>query len=341
MVSHIGTPTYYVSMPSYSLKKYDKRMLLDMYYKMLLIRRFEEKAVELYRRGEIPGIGHPYVGQEAVAVGACTALRTTAPKGYVLSTHRGHGHSLAMGVNPRHLMAELLGKRTGVCKGIGGSMHSSEPGAGLIFTSAIVGGSIPIAVGVALAMKIKREDGVAISFFGDGATNTGAFHEALNLAGVWKLPVVFICENNFYAISTHVREAVAAREIVDRAIAYGMLGISVDGNDVIAVYEVTREAIERARKGEGPTFIECKTYRWLDHGFYFLGKYRPDEEVELWKRRCPIRMFKEKLLGEGVASNEELIEVEARVEAEIEDAVKFARESEPPDLELARQLVYV
>jgi len=325
----------------HSLKIYPKDLLLDMYYKMLLIRRFEETAAELYKRGEIPGIGHPYVGQEAVAVGVCTALKRTVSRGYVFSTHRGHGHSLVMGVDPRYLMAELLGKKTGICRGIGGSMHASEPDVGLIFTSAIVGGNIPIAVGVALAIKMKKEDGVVVSFFGDGATNTGAFHEALNLAAVWRLPVVFVCENNFYAISTHVRKSTAAREIVDRAIAYNMSGVSVDGNDVIAVFEVAKNAIEKASRGEGPVFIEAKTYRWMDHGFYYLGKYRPDEEVEAWKRRCPIKMFKERLLNERIVTQEELAHIEARVESAIEDAVKFARESEPPDLEFAKQFVYI
>jgi pyruvate dehydrogenase E1 component alpha subunit len=324
-----------------SLKKYPKDILLDIYYKMLLIRRFEETAVDLYKRGEIPGIGHPYIGQEAVAVGISTALKTTVPKGYVLSNHRGHGHSLAMGVDPKHLMAELLGKKTGVCKGIGGSMHSSEPDVGLIFSSAIVGGTIPIAVGIALAIKLKKEDGVAVSFFGDGATNTGAFHEALNLATVWKLPVVFVCENNFYAISTHVHKSTAAREIADRAIAYNMPGMSVDGNDVIAVFEAAKEAIERAKRGEGPTLINAKTYRWTDHGFYYIGKYRSDEEVEMWKQRCPIKMFKEKLSNEGIVTPEELAQIEAKVEREIEEAVRFARESEPPDLDFAKQFIYI
>jgi len=315
-----------------------KDKLLEMYYKMVLIRRFEEEVVELYKVGEIPGIAHGYIGQEAVAVGVCSALRKDD---YILSTHRGHGHSLAKGIEPKHLMAELMGKKTGVCKGIGGSMHSTEPGVGVIFTSAIVGGSIPIAVGVALAVKMLRRDNVVVSFFGDGATNTGAFHEALNLASLWKLPVIFVCENNFYAISTHVSKSVSAREIVDRAIAYNMPGKVVDGNDVIAVYEATLEAVARARRGEGPTFIECRTYRWLDHGMYYLGPYRPVEEVELWKMKCPIKKFKHRLLSEGIATEDELKRIEERVEKEIEEAVKFARESEEPDLEFVKQFVYV
>ncbi|MEM0361203.1 MAG: thiamine pyrophosphate-dependent dehydrogenase E1 component subunit alpha [Sulfolobales archaeon] len=321
-----------------SLSSLKKELLLDMYYKMVLVRRFEEKVVELYRAGEIPGIAHGYIGEEAVAVGVCSALRRDD---YILSTHRGHGHSLAKGIDPKYLMAELYGKKTGVCKGIGGSMHSTEPDVGVIFSSAIVGGNIPIAVGVALAFKMRKEDRVVVSFFGDGATNTGAFHEALNLASIWKLPIIFVCENNFYAISTHVSKSVAAKEIVDRAIAYNMPGVVVDGNDVLAVYDVTLKAVERARRGEGPTLIEARTYRWLDHGMYYLGKYRPDEEVMMWKQRCPIKLLKERLLKEGIATELELSKLEERVALEIDEAVRFARESEEPDLDFVKQFVYV
>jgi pyruvate dehydrogenase E1 component alpha subunit len=321
-----------------NVKSLNKELLLDMYYKMVLIRRFEEKLVELYRIGKIPGIAHGYIGEEAVAVGVCSALRKDD---YILSTHRGHGHSLAKGVDPKYLMAELMARKTGVCKGIGGSMHSTEPEVGVIFSSAIVAGSIPIAVGVALAFKMRREDRVVVSFFGDGATNRGTFHEALNLASIWKLPVVFVCENNFYAISAHVSRFVSAKEIVDRAIAYNIPGKVVDGNDVLAVYEVALEAVERARRGGGPTFIEARTYRWLDHGMYYLGKYRPDEEVLAWKQRCPIKLFKERLLREGVVTEQELERIDARVLQEIEEAVKFAEESEETDLEFAKQFVYM
>ncbi len=323
---------------SSSISEISKEVLLDMYYKMILIRRFEEKVVELYRAGEIPGIAHGYIGEEAVAVGVCSALRKDD---YILSTHRGHGHSLAKGIHPRYLMAELFGRKTGVCKGIGGSMHSTEPEVGVIFSSAIVGGNIPIAVGVALAMKMQRRDNVVVSFFGDGATNTGAFHEALNLASIWKLPVIFVCENNFYAISTHVSRSVAAKEIADRAVAYNIPGKVVDGNDVIEVYKTTLEAVERARRGEGPTLIEARTYRWLDHGMYYLGPYRPKEEVEAWKQRCPIKRLKDLLLSKGIVAEDVLVNIERRVEEEIEDAVKFARESEEPDLDFVKQFVYV
>ncbi len=321
-----------------SLKSLSKELLLDMYYKMVLLRRFEERVVELYRAGEIPGIAHGYVGQEGVAVGVCSALRKDD---YILSTHRGHGHSLAKGIDPRHLMAELYGKKSGVCKGIGGSMHSTEPEVGVIFSSAIVGGNIPIAVGVALAFKMRGEDRVAVSFFGDGATNTGAFHEALNLASVWKLPIVFVCENNFYAISMHISKSVSAKEIVDRAVSYNMPGIVVDGNDVVAVYEATLKSVERARRGEGPTLIEARTYRWLDHGMYYLGKYRSDEEFMMWKQRCPIKVLKERLIGEGISTESELSRLESKAVHDVDEAVRFARESEEPDLEFVKHFVYV
>jgi len=321
-----------------SIKFIEKDKLLEMYYKMVLIRHFEEKAFELYQAGEIPGIAHAYIGEEAVAVGVSSALKKDD---YILSTHRGHGHSLAKGIEPKYLMSELMGKITGVCKGIGGSMHSTEPEVGVIFSSAIVGGSIPIAVGVALAIKMQRKDNVVVSFFGDGATNTGTFHEALNLASLWKLPVIFVCENNFYAISTHINRAVSAKEIVDRAIAYNMPGKIVDGNDVIAVYEATLEAVARAKRGEGPTFIECRTYRWLDHGMYYIGDYRPKEEVALWKMRDPIERFKNKLLSENITTEDKLKQIEDHVKKEIEEAVKFARESKEPDLEFVKQFVYV
>ncbi|MEM1983223.1 MAG: thiamine pyrophosphate-dependent dehydrogenase E1 component subunit alpha [Sulfolobales archaeon] len=322
----------------FDLRGLGKELLLDMYYRMVLIRKFEEKVVEMYRAGEIPGIAHGYIGEEGVAVGVCSALRRDD---YILSTHRGHGHSLAKGIDPKHLMAELYGKKTGVCKGIGGSMHSTEPDVGVIFSSAIVGGNIPIAVGVALAFKMRKEDRVVVSFFGDGATNTGAFHEALNLASVWKLPIVFICENNFYAISMHISKSVAAKEIVDRAISYNIPGVVVDGNDVIAVYKTTLEAVNRARRGEGPTLIEARTYRWLDHGMYYLGKYRSENEVSMWRQRCPIKILKERLVSEGISTELELLNMEDRVVREIDEAVKFARESEEPDLEFVKQFVYV
>lgn len=315
-----------------------KDKMLDMYRRMLLIRKFEFKLRDLYvNTTEIAGVAHGYVGEEAIAVGACYALEKDD---LVLSTHRGHGHSLAKGVSARALMSELMGKETGVCKGLGGSMHSSEPERGLIFSTAIVGGNIPMSTGVGLGIKLRKEKRVVVSFFGDGAVNTGAFHEGVNLAALWKLPVIFICENNQYAVSTPVCKSCAAKNIVDRALAYNIPGEVVDGNDVLAVYEAVLRAKEKALRGEGPSFLECRTYRWFDHGMYFIGKYRPEEEIEEWKKKDPIKRLKEKLLREGVPE-EKLERIEKEVDDEIEDCVDFARKSKYLPFKTAVDLVYV
>ncbi|MEM2297675.1 MAG: thiamine pyrophosphate-dependent dehydrogenase E1 component subunit alpha [Saccharolobus sp.] len=321
-----------------SFKNISVDTLLNMYRKMVLIRRFEERLCELYRLGKIKGIAHPYIGQEAVAVGVCEALE---PNDYVLSNHRGHGHSLAKGVPPRNLMAELYGKVTGVCCGLGGSMHATYPEIGLLFSSAIVGGTIPIAVGVGLALKMQNKKNVAVVFFGDGAVNIGGFHESLNMASLWKLPVIFVCENNQYALSTSVKRHLGVREIVRRALAYDMPGIVVDGMDVIAVYKETLEAVNRARRGEGPTFIEARTYRFLDHGMYYVGEYRSKEEVEEWKKRDPIKLLHDILVNEVMVSEERIQAIHKEVEKEIEDAIDFAEKSNYPTLEFAKKVVYV
>lgn len=316
----------------------EKNILIDMYRKMVLIRRFEEKVRELYMLGKIKGLAHPYVGQEAVAVGVCEALDKND---CILSTHRGHGHSLAKGIHPKYLLAELFGKVTGVCKGIGGSMHTTDPEKGVIFSSAIVGGTIPIAVGVGLALKMQNKNNVAVSFFGDGAVNTGAFHEALNLASLWKLPVIFVCENNQYALSTSVKRSLSAKQIVDRAFAYNMPGIVVDGMDVIAVYQASLKVVERARKGEGPSFIEARTYRYLDHGMYYVGEYRTKEEIEQWKKRDPIDRLRKILLTEGGLSEEEINKIHDEVEKELEEAVEFADKSDYPTLDFVKEVLYI
>lgn len=307
-----------------------------MYRKMLLIRKFEEKVEEIYRQGRIPGIAHSYIGQEAVAVGVCSALREDD---YVLGTHRGHGHSIAKGIHPKYLMAELMGKENGVCKGIGGSMHSTDPEKGVMFSTAIVGGNMPIAAGVALAIRLRKEDKVVVSFFGDGATNTGAFHEALNLASLWKLPAIFVCENNLYAISIHVSRSTSARNIIDRAVAYNMPGRSVDGNDVLAVYETALESVQRARKGEGPSLLECRTYRLMDHGMNYMGEYRSKDEIEEWRKRCPVKSF-EKKLPELAVSVDDMEKVQKDVNEEIEESVRFAEESDCPSFEFVSRFVY-
>lgn len=316
----------------------NKEILISMYRKMIEIRRFEEKVAELYSLGTIHGLAHPYIGQEAVAVGVCSALRDDD---YVLSVHRGHGHSIAKGVPLGPLMAELFGKDTGVCRGIGGSMHSTYLEKGVLFSTAIVGGNIPIAAGVALAIKLNREDRVVACFFGDGATNTGAFHEALNLIAVWKLPVLLICENNLYAVSTSVKTSVAAKEIADRGIAYNLSKNVVDGMNVLAVHGAAIKAIAKIREGSGAMLLECQTYRFRGHGMYDLGtQYRTKEEVDEWLKRCPITNLRYKLLKENLVGELELTMLEEEVRASIEEAVRFAEESAYPSRELMEKVFY-
>ncbi|MGQ9622009.1 MAG: pyruvate dehydrogenase (acetyl-transferring) E1 component subunit alpha [Candidatus Caldatribacteriaceae bacterium] len=309
---------------------------LKMYFTMLLIRRFEEKAEELYTAGKIWGTFHLYVGEEAVATGACFALH---PDDYITSTHRGHGHCIAKGADVKKMMAELMARATGYCYGLGGSMHIADLEKGNLGATGIVGSAIPIAVGAALACKLMKNGRVVLCFFGDGAANTGAFHEAVNMAAIFHLPVVLLCENNQYAMSFPVHKAFAIPDIAERARGYGIPGVTVDGMDVLAVYEATREAVERARRGDGPTLLEARTYRFRGHSKSDKGVYRTKEEVKMWMDRCPIRRFREFLLGEGIPE-ETLTALEKQAEAEIEEAVRFAEESPEPDLEEARRMVY-
>ena len=303
--------------------------LRGMYRTMVLLRRFEERVNDLYMQGRIPSTLHLYIGQEAVATGLCANLRRDD---HVLSTHRPHGHALAKGVTPRSLMAELMGKATGCCKAKGGSMHVGDMQVGMVPAVAIVGGSIPIASGFGLAAKMQKSGAVAVAFFGDGATNEGAFHEGMNLAAVWDLPVLFVCENNLYAASTPFETAFKIENIADRAAAYGMPGRIVDGNDVLAVYETAREAVERARAGEGPTLIECKTYRLCGHSRSDPRTYRTKEEEAEWQTRDPIPRFREWLVADGSASAAELDEIEADVERTIDEAIAFGDASPAPEL---------
>ena len=256
--------------------------LLQMYRTMLLIRRFEEKATEFFLNGQIRGSFHPCIGQEGTAVGAVAALRRDD---YMTCTYRGHGHAIAKGLDPKEAMAELLGKRTGCSKGKGGSMHFTDPSVGLLGENAIVGAGIPIAVGAALSAQMDRTDRVAMTFFGDGTVNQGVFAEALNLAVIWKLPVVLFCENNLYSEMTPIRDTVATPQITDRAVGYGMRAVRVDGYDPIATYEATLDAVERARRGEGPTFIEAMTYRLVGHMIGDNEVYRTKAEVAEWRAR--------------------------------------------------------
>ncbi|MCD6445458.1 pyruvate dehydrogenase (acetyl-transferring) E1 component subunit alpha [Candidatus Bathyarchaeota archaeon] len=314
-----------------------KEKLVEMYRKMFEIRSFEEKVFELYAQNMVPGTIHLYAGEEAVAVGVCSNLRKND---YITSTHRGHGHCIAKGADPKKIMAEILGKKTGYCKGKGGSMHIADFSVGMLGATAVVGAGIPIAVGAGLSIKLRGTDQVVACFFGEGASNQGTFHEGINLAAIWKLPVLFICENNLYAMGTRQSRVMLIKDIADRAAAYGIPGVVVDGNDVLAVYEAAGKAVERARKGEGPTLIECKTYRHKGHSRIDPAKYRPREEVEEWLRKDPIKRFKEKLLKEKLLSEVEIQGIEMEVTNEIEKAVKFAVESPYPKPEEALEDVY-
>ena len=311
--------------------------LLRLYRQMVVLRRFELTAQEHYRKGEMPGFIHLYVGEEAVAAGVCAHLR---PTDWITSTHRGHGHALAKGMPPRILMAELYARATGCCGGRGGSMHLYDPAIGLFGTNGIVVGGNPAAVGAALSAKSRGTDGVAVAFFGDGGVSHGAFHESLNFAGVQRAPVVFVCENNLYATATPLRAATLNTDIASKAAAYGVPGVAVDGNDVLAVWRTAGEAVERARAGDGPTLIEARTYRQVGHheGDPVVGVYRTQGEIDAWTRRDPILAFRKALLASPAgATAAELDAIEAEVEEEMRDAVAFARSSPAPDPSTALQ----
>ena len=307
----------------------DAEQLARMYDTMRLIRRFEERVNDLYLQGKIPSTLHLYIGQEAVATGVCANLRQDD---YVLSTHRPHGHSLAKGVAPREILAELFGKVTGCCRAKGGSMHVGDMRLGVFPAVAIVGGNVPIASGAALAAKMRGDGGVAVSFAGDGAANEGAWHEGLNIAAIWDLPVIFVCENNLYAASTPFSLTFKVENVADRAAAYGMPGVVVDGNDVLAVYRAARTAIDRARQGGGPTLIECKTYRNCGHSRSDPRTYRTREEEAEWKERDPIPRFREWLLGQGICTVEQLDSIDQAVEQTFDEALEFAESSPEPEL---------
>ena len=317
--------------------KLTKDKLVEMYKRMLEIRFFEEKVFDLYAQNLVPGTIHLYLGEEAVAVGVCSALKRDD---YITSTHRGHGHCIAKGAELKRTMAEILGKKTGYCKGKGGSMHIADFTIGMLGATAVVGAGLPIAVGAGLSAKLRKTDQVVACFFGEGASNQGTFHESINMASTWKLPVIFVCENNLYAMGTRQSRVMNIENIADRAVAYGIPGAVVDGNDVLAVYETTQKAVERARKGEGPTLIECKTYRHKGHSRVDPAKYRPKEEVEEWLAKDPIKRFKEKLLQTNTLTESEIQQIEKEVSDEIEEAVKFAMESPYPAPEEALEDVY-
>ena len=314
-----------------------KESLVKMYRKMLEIRFFEEKVFGLYGQNLVPGTIHLYAGEEAVAVGVCSAL---SKDDYITSTHRGHGHCIAKGADLKRTMAEILGKKTGYCKGKGGSMHIADFSIGMLGATAVVGAGLPIAVGAGLSARLRRTGQAVACFFGEGASNQGTFHESINMASAWKLPVIFVCENNLYAMGTRQSRIMNIENIADRAVSYGIPGVSVDGNDVLAVYEAACVAVERARRGEGPTLIECKTYRQKGHSRVDPAKYRPREEVEGWLQRDPIKRLRHKLIQTVISTEAELQEIEKEVSSEIEDAVKFAVESTFPAPEEALEDVY-
>lgn len=313
--------------------------LVRLYEKMVLLRRFEEKVAEVYLAGLIPGLAHPYIGEEAVAVGICDVLRRSD---YIISNHRGHGHSIAKGIDPREIMAELMGKKTGVVGGLGGSMHAADMEKGVIFSTAIVGGGIPIATGVGMKFKITGEDGVCACFFGDGASNIGSFHEGINMAAIWKLPVIFVCENNFYATSMPQQKATGSNTIADRGIAYGIPGVLVDGMDVLKVRRAAQDAVERARKGEGPSLLECRTYRFKGHGVYDTGlAYRTKEEVSEWQVRDPITQLGRKLISDSILKPSEIDAIDKQAIKTAEDSVEYAKRSPYPSQEDVDRLTYV
>ncbi|MEM1942599.1 MAG: thiamine pyrophosphate-dependent dehydrogenase E1 component subunit alpha [Nitrososphaerota archaeon] len=313
--------------------------LLGMLRKMIEIRMFEERVEKLYREGRILGPTHLYIGQEGVAVGVIEALEKDD---VIISTYRGHGHGIARGIPMKAMLGEILGKAVGTCKGLGGSMHAPiSAELGIPLATAIVGSGIPIAVGVGLAFKYRESKNVAVAFFGDGAVNTGAFHEALNLAAAWKLPVLFVCENNTYAMTTPLKSVFAGESIMARAACYGMPAYTAFGNDVIEVYETTLKALDKIRSGAGPAFIECKTYRFKGHGAYDLGTgYRPREEIEEWLRRDPIDMLVEKMKSAGLLQDEEKKTIEADVARQLDVVVDEVLNSPVYEYEKLSSLVY-
>ena len=321
--------------PAYN--RLSTEQLADAFRKMLLVRRFEESAEECYVRGLIHGTMHLSIGQEASAIGICTPL-TDAD--YITSTHRGHGHCIGKGAEVKRMFAEFFGKEDGYCKGRGGSMHIADVAKGNLGANGIVAGGIPIAVGAALSAKKRKTDQVVVSFFGDGANNEGAFHESLNMAAVWKLPVLFVCENNGYGMSTSTQRSTAVANIADRAAAYAMPGVIVDGNDFAAVAEASFLAVERARRGEGPTLIESKTYRIRGHSKSDRNRYRTKDEIEEWQGKDPIARFEAELTALGIQTTPQLDAIRADVEREITDAIAFAQASPAPPISDVTRYVY-
>jgi TPP-dependent pyruvate/acetoin dehydrogenase alpha subunit len=315
MTSPLGTENQPVA-------HHDRELVLSLYRKMFLIREFELKAKEIFRTGRMPGFIHVYIGEEAVATGVCEQLRKDD---YVASTHRGHGHALAKGISPREALAELVGGITGCSGGRGGTMHLYDPTVGFLGSNGVVPPGILIAAGAGLSAKLRGSDQVAVAFFGDGGSNNGAFHEGLNMAAVWDIPVIFVCENNLYATEMPFSKATKNTNVASRAAAYGMPGVQVNGNDVLEVYEQAGAAIQRARQGGGPTLLECQTYRWFGHHEGDPGvAYRTKDEIASWRERDPIRQLRDQAIVSQRIPEEAFQQVDAEIHEVMEDAARFA-----------------
>lgn len=314
-----------------------KELQLEMYRKMVEIRNFEDRIYYMFLEGKMPGTIHLYQGQEAVAVGVCANL---IREDYITSTHRPHGHAIAKGVSIKSMMAELFAKTAGCCKGKGGSMHVGDMEVGSLPAIAIVAGGIPIATGMAFAIKYKKKDNVVACFFGDGATNEGTFHEAINMGAIWNLPVIYVCENNFYGASTHVSKVMKIKHISERASAYGIPGETVNGNDVLAVYKATAKAIKRAKEGGGPTLLECLTYRRGGHSRRDANLYRNKQEEKEWLSKDPILLFRQKLIQKKILTEEKARGISEEIEKEIDEAINYAKQSSDPKPEDTLKDVY-
>ncbi len=323
--------------PDCTLPAADAETRLKWYRQMSSIRAFEMEIIALNKAGLIPGTAHLYIGMEGIAVGACAAMKASD---FLTSTHRGHGHAIARGLELGRMMAEVLGRSDGYCQGKGGSMHITDITRGMLGADGIVGGGIPLAVGAALGTRLKGQDSIVFCFFGEGASNQGSFHEALNMASIYKLPLVLICENNLWALSAPFAEMTAGSSVAGRAAAYGIPGERVDGNDVEAVFSAVERAASRASKGGGPSLLECMSYRWEGHSIFTRVENRPAEEIEKWKQRDALERYRGRLLELKVATPETLHEIDLAVAAAVADAVTFAKNSPPPDKGKALEDVY-
>ena len=320
------------------MEKLSKEQLLKMYKQVQEIRQFDDKVKQLVSKGKVPGMTHFSVGEEASSVGAMAALNSDD---IITSNHRGHGQAIAKGIDLNAMMAEILGKYTGICKGKGGSMHIADVESGNLGANGIVGGGHGLAVGAALTQQMKKTGKIVVCFFGDGATNEGSFHEAMNMASIWKLPVIFYCLNNGYGISANIHKMVNVEHLYERASAYGMpFKYIEDGNDAVSVYNTFKEAVDYVREGNGPIFVESITYRWYGHSSSDPGKYRTREEVEEWKKKDPILKLANYIVGNKIATEEELKNIELEVKNMVDGAVKFAEESPLPPLETAFEDIY-